>query len=304
MIGVMPQAATGPLEVFATGFELPEYVVGFTLAEQDGWVSDAIGGNQVFEGHFPEIGQHGLIGFSKPEETTTSVSVWRPLNFDPVAAGYPVVTFTVVMSIVDSTNTLRRDSFRWSVYNTNSAPTRLFSLDFDNATLSIAYLLDDDAGFVTVPFQFERDGLYDLAITMDFATNQWNARLNDQDVVTGQPITTAGAALHLGDVDAVWVRAAQNAEFGDNYMVFDDYRIVAAPAPAPRLVLVERRVDGTVVIQVEGAVGQRIALEATEDLVTYTPLVTNSVPSSGSFPYEDTSAASMVARFYRGRSVP
>jgi hypothetical protein len=57
-----------------------------------------------------------------------------------------VVTFTVVMSIADSSDPALRDSFRWSVYNTNAEPTRLFSLDFDNATTNIAYLLDDDEG--------------------------------------------------------------------------------------------------------------------------------------------------------------
>ncbi len=304
MFWVAPQAATGPVEIFGTGFEPPEYEVGFTLAEQDGWVSDSIGGNQVFEGYFPSLGQHGLVGFSKPEGTNATVSVWQPLNVDPMASGNPIVSFTVVMSIADSTDTSRRDSFRWSVYNTNSSATRLFSLDFDNATLAIAYLLDDDQGFVEVPFSFERDGLYDLAITMDFAANQWSAQLNDAYILTNQPITTVGSALQLGDIDAVWVRAAANAEYGDNFMVFDEYRVRAAPVPAPHLGLVERRGDGTVVVRVEGMEGQQVVLEASADLVTYTPLFTNTIPSSGSFTRDDATAAGMTARFYRGRTVP
>ncbi|MCL4178496.1 MAG: hypothetical protein KJ072_12240 [Verrucomicrobia bacterium] len=304
-LGLSLGAATGVQEVYSTGFEPPEYEVGFTLAEQGGWVSDAVGGNQVYKDYFEGMGQHGLIGFSKPQGTVDTVSVWRPLNVDPVAAGNPVVTFTVVISIADSiVHPSRRDSFRWSVYNTNAVPRRLFSLDFDNATTNIAYLLDDDEGFVLTPYYFERDGLYDLAITMDFAANHWSASLNDQTVVERRPMTTVGAALHLGDIDAVWVRADGNAEFGDNYMVFDDYRVVMAPATAPRLELVEVGDDGAVVVAVEGDEGQEVGIEFSDDLVEWGLLTTGTVPASGRFTYVDEAAAGAPRGFYRGRSIP
>jgi hypothetical protein len=297
------QTAPGPLSVFWTGFEPPEYEAGFRLAGQDGWVANAEGGNQVWADYFPDTGQHGLIGFSKPEGTNISVSVWRPLDFDGIALGNPVVTFTVVMSIADSTEPALRDSFRWSIYNTNSM--RLFSLDFDNLTTNIAYLLDDEEGFfVPTPFNFERDGLYDLTITMDFSANHWSARLRGEvelEVVTRQPITTVGAGLHLGDIDAVWVLGVESSDFGDNFMVFDDYRVVAAPAPAPRLELVERRADGTVVIQIDGQDGQQVSLYASDDLVIWDLLATNTVPASGHFTHEDDAAAGVAVRFYRGR---
>ena len=300
----MTQAARSPVEVFLTGFEPPEYESGFMLAGQDGWVSDVEGGNQVFSGYFPDTGQHALVGFSKPEGTNSSVSVWRPLNHDAVADGNPVVTFTVVMSIADSTDPALRDSFRWSVYNTNAEPTRLFSLDFDNATTNIAYLLDDDEGFVATPYYFERDGLYDLTITMDFAANRWGVRLNDDELMSGLPITTAEADLHLGDIDAVWVMAADSVEFGDNYMVFDDYRVTAAPASAPRLELVERRTDGTAVIGIDGESGQEFALEFSDDLAAWVILVTDTIPASGHFTFNDPEAAGKAERFYRARVIP
>jgi hypothetical protein len=306
LAGVTLSAATGVQEIFSTGFEPPEYETGFTLADQEEWLSDAVGGNQVFAGYFPDLGQHGLIGFSKPEGTVSSVSVWRPLNIDPVATGNPVVAFTVVLSIADSVETPSlRDSFRWSVYNTNAQPTRLFSLDFDNATTNLAYLLDDVGGeFVPTPFYFERDGLYDLTITMDFAGNHWSALLNDETVVNRQPITTVGAALHLGDIDAVWVKGAGNAEFGDNFMVFDEYRVVMAPAAAPRMRLPERREDGAVVIEVEGEEGQNVAIEVSDDLVEWNQVAAGVIPASGGFTYIDPTASGMSSGFYRGRLMP
>ena len=39
-----------------------------------------------------------------------------------------------------------------------------------------------------------------------------------------QPLTTTGAKLDLGDVSAVWV-IREVGKPGDNYMVFDDYKI-------------------------------------------------------------------------------
>jgi hypothetical protein len=301
----MTQAASSPVEVFLTGFEPPEYESGFMLAGQDGWVSDAEGGNQVFSGYFPDTGQHALVGFSKPEGTNSSVSVWRPLNYDAVADGNPVVTFTVVLSIADSTDPALRDSFRWSVYNTNAV--RLFSLDFDNATENIAYLLHGNE-FVPTPYDFaratEQDGLYDLTIIMDFAANKWSAQLNDTDLLSGLPITTTDAGLHLGDIAAVWVLAANNSEFGDNYMVFDDYRVTAAPVSAPRLELVERQADGTAVIGIGGESGQEIALEFSEDLAAWAILVTDTIPASGNFTYNDPGAAGKAERFYRARVIP
>jgi hypothetical protein len=299
----------GSTVVFATGFEPPDYEVGFTLADQDGWLSDAIGGNQVFEGYFPGMGQHALIGFSKPEgEALTSVSVWRPVDFDPIAAGLPRVTFSVTMAIVDSEDPALRDSFRWSAWN--RATDRLFSVDFDNSDLSIAYLLDDDLGFVVTPFRFERDDpidpsitLYELVITMDFERNRWSATLNDEVFTEDLPITTRDASLDLGDISAVWVMNANNQEFGDNFMVFDDYRIVATAGAPPAIEVVERRPNGDVLLRLEGDPGRTYVIEGSDDLSAWLPLHTSTVVDSH-IEYLDTEAGNFDRRFYQGRLLP
>jgi hypothetical protein len=294
----LTQAQTDPTIVFSTGFEDPPYELGFTLADQDGWLSDASGGNQIFEGYFPDLGQHALVGFSEPEEDVSSVSVWRPVNFNPIAAGQPVVTFRVTMAIADSENASLRDSFRWSVYNTNAH--RLFSLDFDNSDRSIAYLLDDDQGFVLTPFLFERDGLYDLVVTMHFANNRWSATLNDEVFVTDLPITTQNAGLHLGDVSAVWVRAAGNQQFGDNFMVFDDYSIEAAAVVSPRFQPLELQPNGDVVLHLSVEPGLQYTFESSSDMVVWIPIHTV-VATNTTLSHTNSPAAGHVQRFYRAR---
>jgi hypothetical protein len=296
----LARADSEPAIVFSTGFEPPAYQIEFTLADQDGWLSDATGGNQIFAGYFPDMGQHALVGFSEPEEAVTSVSVWRPIHFDPIAAGRPVVTFRVTMAIVDSTVPELRDGFRWSVYNTNAAPTRLFSLDFDNADRTIAYLLDDDLGFVVTPFLFENDGLYDLVVTMYFDLNRWSATLNEEVVVTDLPITTQNAGLHLGDISAVWVMGAGNQQFGDNYMVFDDYIIEATAIAQPRFEVFEPQPDGGVFLRLASQPGLTYTIDASSDLSLWIPIHTQEAAGS-TIEHTDTNAATHLHRFYRAR---
>ena len=59
---------------------------------------------------------------------------------------------------------------------------------------------------------------------MDFEKNHWSAFIGGETIVDKQLLTTTGAKLDLGDVSAVWV-IREVGKPGDNYMVFDDYKI-------------------------------------------------------------------------------
>jgi hypothetical protein len=304
-------AAPGPVSVYSTAFEYPEFTLDFfPPGGQGGWISDVDGvilaatnyAVQIIADFFPGEGQQALIGFNPPDGTN-SVSVRKPLDYRPLAAGKPRVTFTVTMAITNGVST-NLDSFRWSVYNRKNGGERLFSLDFDNLTREVSYLLDQDhPAFVSTGFQFERDGSYDLAITMSFASNQWSATLNDQLVVNALPMTTRGATLDLGDIDAVWV-AKENRDFGDNYMVFDNYKVVADSA-APLLCQVEPiqlLSNQGFLLRVVGEPGRTYAVDATSDLATWTPLETN-LTAGGSFELLDEGAVGQPRRYYRARAV-
>jgi hypothetical protein len=244
----------------------------------------------------PGAGQSAYIGFAPPGATEFN-NVWRPVNLAPVPTNLSVVTFSVTMMVADSSNG-RRDDFRWSIYNTNGS--RLFSLDFDNSTEGINFGLDDGAGFTATGFQFTRGAVHELAITMNFPRNRWQASLNGTVLNSPLPITTTNAALNLGDIDAVWaIRTPGSA--GDNYLVFDNYQIAGEPRVAtPTLLSATRQGDGQLRIQVQAEQATRNAIEVSTNLTQWTAVVTNSA-LDGLFDVLDGAPLTLPRRFYRVR---
>lgn len=298
-------AAAQPTVVFTTGFEVSEgYDPELTdLSGQGGWISAGTGGNGLINERFPGRGQQAYVGFNPPLNSGEfSFSAWRPLNYSPTAENTPIVKFRVTMEIADSSDTANRDDFRWSVYN--SAENLLFTLSFNNETAEICYALDDGEGFKPTPYAFLRDTIYDLEIRMNFEQNTWSAMLDSTVLVESQSITTTGATLDLGDIDAVWYFLNPNA-IGDNYMAFDDYTITAeASLPSPfRLMPLHREPDGQILVRMIGQPNVDYTIEASGDLSTWTAIKTGR-SSDGIIDYYDTAAKDMATRFYRGRIAP
>lgn len=98
-----------------------------------------LGGNGILSGFIPGQGQQAYIGFAPPDPGSDQLYVWRPINFNPLAAGLPVINFSVLMRIADSSNT-NYDYFRWSTYNMQG--DRLFSIEFDVYALVVNYQLN------------------------------------------------------------------------------------------------------------------------------------------------------------------
>jgi len=299
-----------PTTVYSTGFEATDgFDDGFSLVGKGGWIgigADGKGqsnGSGMVTDFFGGQGQQAYVGFDPLTGTNDSLNVWRPLNLDPVASGAPVVSFSVSMAVFDSTNGAY-DSFRWSVYNTEGGGERLFTIDFDNSTLDVNYLLDDGV-FVSTGFTFENDGIYDLAVLMDFAGNNWSATLNGAQIVNSKPITTTGAALTLGDIDAVWVYGPYTNAPGNNFMVFDDYKVTAEAAPpAPfSLQTLGYLSNGSFLLHLTGEQGRDYAMEVSTNLTSWTSIKTNNA-TDGSFDFVDSSASGLARRFYRARLVP
>lgn len=223
---------TVPTVLYQTFFEqlFEGYNPAFTLAGQNSWTSSGTGGNGLLDRSFLGLGQSAFLGFFLPSPVG-STFVWRPINHTPNTNTLPVVHFSVMMQIVDST-TGEFDDFEWQVYNLNG--TRLFSLDFDNSDLGIYSRLDGAAGSVPTGQTFQNSEFYLLNVTMDFARNRWSASLGDQPLVDELPITTTGAALTLGDIDAAWLTGAGA---GNNFMVFDNYQVTAEGSAGPNVLL-------------------------------------------------------------------
>jgi len=301
-----------PTVLYSTGFEASAgFNTNLPLVRQLGWTglgSDSrieTNANGIVVDFFPDSTQQAFVGFAPLSGTNYSLNVWKPLNFDPIAAGKPVVRFTVEMAIFDSTTDIF-DCFRWSTYNISGE--RLFTIDFDNSTLGINYLLEDDVDFVSTGYAFEHEGTYDLEIVMNFAMNRWSAKLTGSAsatvLVSSEKITTRGSALNIGDIDAVWVYGPSTNAPGDNFMVFDNYRVTAeADAPLPfELQAVGPAPGGMFLLHLSGEPGRDYAIEVSQNLASWTPIRTNNA-NDGTFDFIDSSAARMSPRFYRARLV-
>ena len=241
LLKLLPTLA--PQIIYETGFETTQgFSAGSFLGGQNGWTQTGSGGNAVAAGLFEDFGQQAYIGAVAPSFGQENVFLWQPLNFTPQTETRPVVRFSVLMAIVDSTS-FDYDNFDWSVFNI--AGERLFTLNFDNTDLNIYYRLDDNTGFHLTGATFENGPIYELVISMDFARGRWSATLDGEALVNELPITTTGAALTLGDIDAVWF--ISDAFFpGDNAMVFDEYRVAAEPSDLPAVVLAPQNQSVTV----------------------------------------------------------
>ena len=305
-----PAVAAGA-NLYSTGFEPAEgFDINLPLADQAGWIGVGTDshleyrGNGIVTNFIEGNGQHAYIGYSPLTGTNDTLNIWRPLNYDPIAAGTRVVRFSVSMAIFDSTNRVY-DCFRWSVYNNAGGGQRLFSIDFDNSTLEINYLLDS-GDFVPTGFTFTPGGEYDLEVTMNFADNRWSAMLNGVLFVSAKPITTIAAALTLGDIDAVWVYGPYANAPGNDFMVFDNYRVTAeAAAPLPfQLEGFGRDANGDFSLRLTGEPGRQYAIDVTIDFADWSALQTNSVGANGTFDFVDTTAVKYSRSFYRARLVP
>lgn len=297
LTGAAASGATATL--YETRFEYAEgFRTNLALGGQNGWTMAGSGGNGIVTNYILGLGQQGYVGYYPPNVGDRLLSVWKPVNFAPSNAA--LVRFSVEMSVIDSTTT-DRDEFYWTVYNT--AGQRLFGVRFDNYDLSIHHELDNGTNYPTGWF-FENSTSYTLGITMSFASNRWNAFLNGTHIVTNQPITTQGAARTLGDVDAEWYLGVPNQP-GNNYLLFDNYKITADPLPAviPTVQAPVAAGGGSQLVRVNGKDNAQYAIEASTNLVSWSALKTN-VVTGGYFDHLDTGAAELRQRFYRARWVP
>ena len=293
--------APAPVIVYRTEFEFAEgYRTNADLAGQNNWIAAGSGGNGILTNALPGQGQQAYVGFSPPTGTNEYVALFRPLDFTPLESGLPIVRFTVLMNVVDST-VGGRDSFRWSVYTTNA--TRLFTLDFDNATLAICYQLEAGTNFINTGSSFGNNATYRLEVVLNFVRNRWSAFLENTEIVTLQPITTQNTPLTLGDIDAVYF-VHNPAAPGNNHLIFDDYT-VAAEAIAnvdPLLQPVSYGADGQFTFRAFVEPLVRHTIETSDDLWQWRFLANYTSPDA-TFDFRDTTAQpGDRSRFYRIRS--
>lgn len=308
-----PMRASGPAGrvLFETGFERFEgYDPALDLVDglgrgQNGWMSVGRGGNGLLTNLLADFtGQYAYIGYQGPTNRDTSVNLFRPVRLQPDTNALPVVVFRVTFSVRDDTpSPASADDFRWSVYTPDDH--RLLTLDFHGPDQSINYALDDGKGFVGTGFQFEYGAVYDLELWMSFGRKRWSASLNGASVAYELPLTTTLARRPaLGSVDVVWA-AHPKGTWDDNYLLFDDYRIVAYPpnAVAPLMEFDRLDAQGRAVLKVWGEPGVRYRIQSSNDLSVWTDRETVS-PSGGDGLAVWTDPQPTATRAYRAVALP
>jgi hypothetical protein len=286
--------------LYQTGFERAEgFNPALDLAGQNGWLIEGTGGNGLLDEFFPGLGQQAYIGFTPPTSGEVT-ALWRPLP-TPVPSTNPIVHFSVKMQVIESTAG-GDDDFRWAVYNPSG--NRLFGLNFETATQEI-WFQNEDLAFQSTGWSFDFEGTYDLHIWMDFNRNSWTALLNDLVLANAEPITTTNTTTRaLGDVDAVWFINNPNG-VGNNYMLFDNYRISAETdlkAIPAILEPVGRTPEGYFRFYIHGQPDIRYSVDVTTNLRDWDSLGEFSDPD-GTFIFEDDTAVDYPFGFYRLREI-
>ncbi len=323
LLGAAPghgaEVPAGSRVLYETGFEPFEgFHPDFDLAGQGSWIGYAtdlagksvdFGGNGLLPAPVDGFyGQVAYIGFSAPT-STADFNVWRPVNLAPSGGQLPVVQFLVSLQLESSSESRVPDAFRWSVYNT--VGQRLFSLDFDNATREISAILDDGNATQGPPLRpsgylFRNGEPYDLEVLLNFQRNLWTAKLNGQVIINSWPITTTNADRSLGDVDAVWL-IREPGKPGDNYMMFDDYRLIATPLteiPPTLEVIGMIQPAGAFAVRVFGEPGVKYQLELL-DGDQWFPVSSGTAQSpDGIVDLQDSTADDWADGIYRAVSIP
>jgi len=296
--------------LFSTGFEYLEgFDTQFLLDDQNGWIHLPIDTNGVVlvdlpadgivTNQFDGLGQQAWIGGEFVTNAIDQVFLWHPTILDPVPTATPIVKFSVLMAIQDSTFQ-KFDFFRWSVYN--SQTNRLFSIDFDNFDFTMAFQLDD-GNFQNIPLLFSPNVPQQLEISMHFAANQWSAWLDGTQIVANAAITTTSQNKTLGQIRALWLPSDPENP-GDNRMVFDNFSLSAESVPTvpipPTLLTLGRTSDGSYALRLNGENGSTYVLDYSEDSTTWFPIKTN-ITFDGSFDYVDTNAPVLPQRIFRAR---
>jgi hypothetical protein len=303
-------ASTGGRVIFETGFERFEgYDPALDLVDalgrgQNGWMAVGQGGNGLLTNLMDGFtGQYAYIGFQGSTNSSTSVNLFRPFQLVPDTNSLPVVVFQVTFSIRDdSPSGSASDDFRWSVYTPNDQ--RLFTLDCHGPDQSLNYALDDGKGFIGTGYQFEYGVVYQLEISMSFGRNRWSASLNGTSVAYELPLSTRIQRPSLGSVDVVWA-ANPKGTWNDNYMLFDDYRIVSYPpnAVAPLMELAGIDGQGKTLVKVWGEPAVRYRIQSSNDLRTWIDrdTVTATAPD-GLATWTDTQLT--ATRYYQAVALP
>jgi len=290
----------GAITLYSTAFE--EFTAGDDRwAGTNGWLGSSVGAgvHGIDQDILPGLGKTAFLGFNRPKQTF--VTVFRPVLYDPVTNGTPVVEFETLMGIVDSTNGLR-DSFFFTFYN--SAGNMLAALRFDNSDLNFGIWRLNGVSQVDTGVNFIRSELHLLFASIDFSNNRWSADLDGIPLFTEVPFNESSQTQNLGYVAAEWqLSGATTNNYGNNWMLVADWAVRAFP-PTNTPCAVESlgwTVDGAPSVAWTGSIGFDYTLQYSEDLLSWSSDLTQGVYTNilSMTPLVYIDHAAVSRRFYR-----
>ena len=212
------------------GFEQSEgYMIDQTLGGQNEWgypkgnFGNLVVANGIGTGLAARLGTTNISGLSY-------VAVSMPIGYIPVTNSPNQLKFSIDLQFVVRTNTVQRDAFNWSFYNTDR--THLFSLIFDTYTGLVYYLLDDNNPKITSGKTFEINQILKLEIFMDLDKNIWGATLENSSLIRSAPMTKGATPVNIGYILGGWELLSTHLP-RENYCLFDNFLLETIPVPLP-----------------------------------------------------------------------
>lgn len=249
---------------FETFTEGPNQWVG-----TGGWLgnSTTTGSHGISQDLVPGLGKTAYLGLNQP--ATTFVTVFRPVNHDPLAAGTAALEFETLMGIEDSTNG-RFDDFYLSFYNIGGE--FLGAILLSNNPLTFGLWRLDGNGVFDTQIDFTHGELHLLNARIDPQANTWSAEFDGLPLFTDAPFNVSGKEITLGSVAAEWqLDAATPSGFGNNWMLVADWRITAIPPGEDPFVIDSIVFDASDRAEIEwtGEPGWNYKLRYSDDLMLW-----------------------------------
>jgi len=193
-------------------------------------------------------------------------------------------------------------SYGWDVDNTANSRYRNSPLSYDLRYDTLNHMQKPGGGTlweIAVP-----NGLYQVCIASGDATaTDSTFRINAEGslIVSGTPSAGAPWSEGIGIVTVTDGRLSVSSAAGaaNNKICFIDISSLAAPLP-PQLLSTTLGSSGNLQFNLSGSAGRSYVIEASTNLVNWSPLTTNS-PASNLLQFIDGTSTNYPSRFYRGR---
>ena len=254
------------------------------------------------------LGKAAYLGYASPNTAVTLV--YRPVNHDPVATGYPEVQFDCLLGVQDSTNS-KRDRFYISFYNMTG--NFLAAVVFDNTTGKV--LTDDGVAVRDTGIAFLRGdqilgvaALQALNVSINLSKNEWSAEL-DSIPLFRQKFTSVQATKNLGPVAAEWeVAGGSPGQSGDNWLLVADWLVASIPPEPFAMESTGKLPNGGAQLGWRVHPGFDYQVQFSADLVSWS----NALPGSrfaannttGLLSFSDPTSPAPSQRFYRVQRTP